>query len=307
VTTSNKPWRPLGRIMEAFGGRFSQSHAMLPTPILLPDRLRVFFASCDADLRGRVFFADLERREPYRVLSLHTEPVFDLGPRGAFDCDGVNPTQVFRRGERLLMFYVGWQRDVDDAPYALISGLAESRDDGFSFTRLRAPVLPPTAAERMFRTAAFARPEPGGWRLFYVAGSQFIPGPTRPLPVYSLKETTSASFEHWPDEGRELLAPDVEGGELGYGRPVVWDEGEEAVMLVSLRTRSGYELLRAPLEEVRRGRQPSEPVLTHPREAWESEMTCFGSPIRFEDRELLFYNGNQYGRSGFGLAWRPLG
>ena len=33
-------------------------------------------------------------------------------------------------------------------------------------------------------------------------------------------------------------------------------------------------------------------------------MTCFGAPLTVDKRELLFYNGNQFGRTGFGIAWR---
>ena len=34
-------------------------------------------------------------------------------------------------------------------------------------------------------------------------------------------------------------------------------------------------------------------------------MTCFGAPCRVGEFEYLFYNGNQFGRSGFGVARRP--
>jgi hypothetical protein len=34
-------------------------------------------------------------------------------------------------------------------------------------------------------------------------------------------------------------------------------------------------------------------------------MVCFGAPCQVGAQELLFYNGNQFGRTGFGLASRP--
>jgi hypothetical protein len=34
-------------------------------------------------------------------------------------------------------------------------------------------------------------------------------------------------------------------------------------------------------------------------------MTCFGAPCRVGEVECLFYNGNQFGRSGVGVARRP--
>src|SRR4051812_17630697 len=96
-----RAWSPLGLRVTASGSQVSASHAMLPTPILLADRIRVYFATCDADLRGRVLFADLERTPPFRVMGVEECPVLDLGLPGSFDCDGVNPSQILQVNGRL--------------------------------------------------------------------------------------------------------------------------------------------------------------------------------------------------------------
>jgi hypothetical protein len=298
-------WSTLGLRVAASGSAMSQSHAMLPTPWLLEDRIRVFYATCDADLRGRVVFADLARTPPYAVIGVEERPALDLGPPGAFDCDGVNPSQVIAARGAIQLLYIGWRRDVDGAPYTLLTGLAQSRDGGRSFERRRAPLLPATLTEPLFRTAPFATRGPGGWELLYIGGDRFLAGETRPLPLYALRRMRSPRLDRWPAAGEALLAPDLSRGEIGFGRPVIWrPETGEPVLIVSRRTRLGYEMLQAPLSGVEAGRPAFSPVLGDGRDDWDSDMTCFGAPLRVDGRDLLFYNGNQYGRTGFGIAAR---
>lgn len=299
-----QPWRKLGRILEADGGPLARTHVMLPTPHVMADRVRVFFASCDADQRGRVFSADFAPEPPFPLIGRSAGPVLDLGPPGAFDCDGANPSQALVHEGRLLLFYIGWRRGPAEAPYTLIAGLAASDDEGATFTRLKTPLLPPRPGERLFRTAPFVRRDANRWRLLYIGGDRFIPaGAGRALPVYSLMALESDDLLAWDGPGRELIAPDVEVGEVGFGRPVVW----EGRLFVSLRTRAGYALMEGPADFAPGARPSLAPVIPPPFEPWESEMTCFGAPCAVGAHELLFYNGDGYGRSGLGLCWRPRG
>src|SRR5579862_7897590 len=140
-------WRKLGRVLEASGAPLSRSHAMLPTPLVMADRVRVFYASCDAEMRGRVFFADFEPVPPFRLMGRSAEPVLDVGPPGAFDADGANPSQAFETGGRLALLYIGWRRGPPQKPYTLFAAVAFSDDQGERFERATAPLLPPREGE----------------------------------------------------------------------------------------------------------------------------------------------------------------
>lgn len=297
------PWRKLGRVLQASGAPLSRSHVMLPTPFVLADRVRVFYAACDADLRGRIFFADFEPEPPFALMALRTEPVLDLGSPGAFDCDGVNPSQVIETQDGLALLYIGWRRGPADQPYTLFAGVAVSGDQGQSFARNPGPLLPPRAGERLFRTAPFIQRDDRGYRLLYIGGDAFLDGEgARRTPVYSLMEQRSAGLWDWDGPARVLMAPDLEAGEVGFGRPVITPDGR---LMVSLRTHAGYRLVETDLDFDPQTRPPFMPVVPPPFEPWEAAMTCFGAPCVAGANELLFYNGDGYGRSGLGLAWRP--
>jgi hypothetical protein len=302
-----EPWRKLGLVLEATGEPLSLSHAMLPTPYVLPGRVRVFYASCDANMRGRVFFADFEPQPPFRLIGRSEHPVLDIGPPGAFDCDGANPCQACEVGDRLALLYIGWRRGPPDEPYTLFGAVAFSDDQGESFERAAAPLLPPRRGERLFRTAPFIEGAPGNYRLLYIGGDAFTSAEDgRRLPVYSLMELRSPTLWDWDGAPQVLMSPDVTAGEVGFGRPLgfVAADGAHRLML-SVRTRGGYRLVET-VREFNPGARPAlVSVIPEPLADWEREMTCFGAPCVANGHELLFYNGDGYGRTGIGLAWRP--
>jgi hypothetical protein len=206
---------------------------------------------------------------------------------------------------RLALLYIGWRRGDEAAPYTLFSGLAFSEDEGRSFEKVAGPLLGPCTGERLFRTAPFMHREPDGFRLLYIGGDEFTVAENgRRLPVYSLMELRSQTPWRWEGPGRLLLEPDRRMAEIGFGRPVLYDISGRTVLMLSIRTGSGYTLVETPAEFDAGQRPPFSAVLEPPFDDWEAEMTCFGAPCAVGEHDLLFYNGNGFGRTGLGLAWR---
>jgi hypothetical protein len=298
-------WIRLGRVLEAARGPLDRSHVMLPTPWRLDDRVRVYFASCDEDMRGRVFAAEFGPEPPFPLLAVSREPALDIGPPGAFDCDGVNPSQIVEIDGRLALLYIGWRRGEAQAPYTLIAGLAFSSDHGRTFVS-NGPLLPPRQGETLFRTAPFLRRETDGYRLLYIGGEAFFTsGQGKRLPLYSLMELRSDDPWRWQGPGRTVIAPDRAAGEIGFGRPVIRDDEEAGPkLMISVRSTEGYELVEGDDPDRVEGRPALTPVFDPPHQPWERAMRCFGAPCLVGGYELLFYNGDDFGRSGLGLAYR---
>jgi hypothetical protein len=300
-------WKKHGLRVAASGDPLQRSHAMLPTPILLGEIIRVFYASCDENLRGRVFYSDLSAFPPYGVIRSQASPALDVGVPGSFDCDGVNPSQVVRDGASLLLYYIGWRRGSADIPYTLVAGVARSRDDGSTFEKL-GEMLPLSEQEPLFRTAPFVFREGERWCALYIGGGRFVRDSRgKSLPIYSLRRVFSTDGLTWPDSGEELLAPRPDQGEIGFGRPVLWRDAQDRRLLVlSRRTGDGYELMQSSWSPEEPRKIELRPLITPGPEFWDSMMTCFGAFCATEIDELLFYNGNRFGLTGFGLASRPV-
>lgn len=285
----------------------AQTHAQIPTPQVERHTVRVLYASCDANLRGRIFSVELDRSSPMEIVRMENEPVLDLGDAGDFDADGVSPFQLIERDGAVFLYYNGWKRHSPSTPYTLFAGLAISEDDGRSFRRVsKSPVLPPIAGETQFRTAPYVYRTAAGWGMLYVAGDSFFTGSTgKRLPLYSLHRTFSKDGITW-QAGGEMLERNPLAGEIGFGRPYLWhDKTGEPSLLISVRRETGYTLVEFTSSSGAPGGTSRREILPRSETGWDSEMVCFGAPCAVGPWEYLFYNGNQFGRTGFGLARRP--
>lgn len=300
-------WRKLGHVYVARGERAWQTtHAYCPTAFSLDaDRIRVLCAFLDAEKVGRVGWVDVDARRPTRVLAVSERPALDAGVPGAFDDHGVTPLSAVRTAEgRLWLYYAGWQLG-SAVRYFLFTGLAESADDGASFLRVSdAPILDRCNGELHVRTGAHVRAEAGGgWSMWYAGGSEWVGGGEGAKPRYALRHVTSSDGVRWPDLGEVVLAPRGDD-ELGFGRPCVLPHGDGLRMWYSLRTLSrGYRLGYAESPDGRVWERHDERAgLALSDSGWDSEMVCLSCVLPTEHGTYLFYNGNNYGETGFGVA-----
>ena len=150
------------------------SHTHKPTPFLVDDRtLRVYFGVRDRKNVTRTTFVDLDPADPSRVLRVHDRPVFELGPIGAFDDAGANVSSVVRDGDRVLMYYIGWNPGVT-VPTRNAIGLAVSDDGGTTFRRMfDGPVLDRTKDEPYYTRAEDVRRDGALWRVWYTSGTSY--------------------------------------------------------------------------------------------------------------------------------------
>jgi hypothetical protein len=298
-------WEKLGLVYVASGERpWAASSAYLPTVLSVEDRLRVFVAFLDGDKVGRLGFVDVAAADPTNVLEVSREPALDVGQAGTFDDNGISPLSVFRHDGQVWLYYAGWQLGVR-VRYYLFTGLARSDDDGRTFRRVaRVPVLDRTDAEPTLRTGGFAEPFEGGFRMWYMAGEQWVHSQDRLMPSYGMRYIESRDGVHWPPSGEPCLEPDA-SEEFGFGRPFVMTDGDRLRMWYSIRLlEKGYRLGYG--ESVDGGRSwtrlDDRVGLGVSESGWDSEMVGYAWVQRTPHGAYLFYNGNNYGETGFGVA-----
>jgi hypothetical protein len=298
-------WDKLGLVYEANGAQsWAQSHAFIPTPIVRDERtIRVYAAFLDHDKVGRAGYVDVDARDPRRVLAVSPRPVLDVGEPGTFDDNGVTPICLVPHDGRLLLYYVGWQLGVR-VRYYLFVGLAVSEDGGETFHRCsRTPVLDRSDGERFVRTAAHVMIEDGCWKMWYIGGSDWVEANGKRVPSYTLRYLESADGRNWGPSGRVCLHF-ASADEYGFGRPFVVREGGRYRMWYSIRTFSkGYRLGYAESPDGLHWQRMDDRVgIGVSPEGWDSEMMCFAALASAAGRRYLFYNGNNYGQTGFGVA-----
>jgi hypothetical protein len=299
-------WRKMGRVYCADGERpWATSHAYCPTALALDEgRIRVLCAFLDADGIGRCGWVDVDEGQPDRVLGVSDRPALDVGAPGTFDEHGVTPLSAVRLPDGVLrLYYAGWQRGIG-VRYTLFTGVAQSEDDGVSFRRVsEAPALDRADGELHMRTGGHVRPSGDGWRMWYAGGSDWVGFGDDAKPRYALHEASSADGLTWPRNGRVCLEPEPD--ELGFGRPCVVEQDGLMRMWYSRRTvASGYELGYAESHDGLKWRRLDDRAGLErgPAGAWDSEMVGLSCVLETARGTLLFYNGNGYGATGFGVA-----
>lgn len=290
---------------------WSSSHAQLPIVHATEDgRWRIYFATRDAANRSNISFIEVEAGRPENILYEHDRPLLPFGALGAFDESGLMPVNVVAHEGRVYLFYAGWSLP-RTVPYHNAIGLAVSDDGGRSFEKAGAgPLFGLRPDEPYFTGTIEVMIEDGTWRAWYQSCTRWALIDGRPEPFYHLKYAESADGLNWMRRGQVAIdyADEREGGISGAS---VLREGGLYHMYYCYRGAAGYR--DDPSRSYRIGYARSPDGITWTRRddeagidvsptGWDSEMIAYPRVVRHGDRHYMFYNGNGFGRSGFGYA-----
>ena len=144
--------------------------------------------------------------------------------------------------------------------------------------------------------------EDNKWRVWYGAGNEFIPGPGKTLPVYNIRYMESEDGRLFPDKGKVVL--DIKDGIYRVGRPNVIKNGKYYEMFYGYSTKElPYRLAYARSEDGRNWVEDKNYLgLSYNQEDFDSNMSAYPGVVFIEEKQFMFYNGNNYGFEGIGLA-----
>jgi hypothetical protein len=290
------------------------THAQSPTILALDERLwRIYFGARDAQPLSRIMCVDVDPSDGMRIVKLHEDPVLEHGPPGCFDCHGVAPGAALIIDGRVYLYYTGAVRRLD-VPYTMAIGLAVS-DDGLNFSRrCDGPIRGIGPDEPYFSGAPFVGRTGSRLELWYISGLGWShrAGEPREEPVYNIRRVTSTDGISWSARS-ELMIGDDTITEHVVARPWVLRTSEGAEVWYSARASHGFRDGASGAYRIWHGRIRSDDG--HVADAspiayanppglheWDGEMQAYGSVARHGGDLVMFYNGNGFGRTGFGYA-----
>lgn len=311
-------WRKLGRIfdpMEHALPRDCREFAQAPQALVLDDRVRVYFSTRERDSVGKylshVAFADFDRSMK-SIIGVSRHAVIELGELGCFDEHGIFPVNVVRDGRRVLAYTTGWNRKVSVSADASI-GLAVSDDDGWTFRKHgRGPVLAASLHEPFLIGDAFVMSRGGEFHMWYIFGTRWerFAEADPPDRVYKIAHATSPDGIAWERDGRPIIE-DRLGKDECQALPTVFELNGRHHMYFCFRQAHGFRSRRE--NAYRLGHAWSDDLVNWQRDdehagievsvdGWDSDMQCYPHVFRLDGHVYLLYNGNEFGRFGFGLA-----
>ncbi len=300
-------WKKLGLIWEPKSNFWwNKKYGQLPVPMYLEKEniIRIFFGSADENVFCRINYIDVSAENPTEIIYENPEPVIDIGDLGMFDDSGIVPSCVIINGDNLLMYTVGYQR-CGRVPYMLFAGLIESKDFGRTFKRKnKAPILPRNDFRPTSQGAPSVLFHDGKYKMWHWFSTKWINVDNKLFLDYQIGYAESSDAINWEMMNITCLSPDKSKDEFAVARPwVIYEDGVfkmwYSIRYVRRMYRLGYAESSDGINWMRKDELVGIDVSDN---GWDSEMICYSSVINIKNTKYMFYNGNNNGATGFGVA-----
>jgi len=301
-------WKKLGQIFcPNHDFDWMQSHASVP-----------FISSFDGDI-AKIYFSTRNKKqessvgylwydfEKLKVLEVGETPILTKGDLGCFDDSGVMGTCMVEIDSSLRMYYIGWNLGVT-VPFRNSIGVAESHDNGKTFHKLfKGPIIDRSSAEPHFVASNCVLFDQGLFKMWYLSCTEWNKDENDNIQhKYHIKYAESIDGLNWSRDG--VVAIDYKDEhEYAISVPrVIKDDDLTYKMWFSARGTKNSSTYRICFAESTNGiqwiRKDDEVGIDVSLTGWDAEMIEYPFVFDYKGSRLMLYNGNGYGKSGFGLA-----
>lgn len=297
-------WEKLGKIYDA--KRIDKdliSHASNPMPIFLEDdKFRIFFSGRDHKNRSSVGYVDIDVKQ--RKVIGHCEGVIiAFGRQDSFYSHGISVgNNNFNNGKNYV-YFMGWNIPKGGHWRGDIGRLELTNKS----TLILAPDVPFLGIDQedpISLSYPFVLFHEGIYKMWY--GSTVSWESENGEMIHVIKYATSDDGEHWEKHG--VAIPYELGVAQAFSRPSVIIDDNGYHMWYSYRSGTGttYRIGYAYSANGKDWTRAHEKAGIDVSDAgWDSEMICYPFVFEHNDTRYMLYNGNDFGRFGFGLAiWK---
>lgn len=311
-------WEKLGQIFEFEKSPFKEkfvSHAQSPQAVVFDEFVRIYFSTRKIDEKGKfishVQYIDLSK-DFKTIIKFSNHEVIPIGDLGTFNEHGIFPFSPLKINDKLYGYTTGWTRrksvDVDSG-----IGLSVSTDDGATFNKIgNGPVITASLNEPFLVCDGFVRKFENKFYMFYIFGQKWCEETEEHAPerVYKISYATSDDGINWIKSNRCIIEDKVDENEC-QALPTVIKIGERYHMyfccrhMIGFRTdkTKGYRIGYAYSDDLINWIRDDKNIgITTTGGAWDSDMMCYPNLVEVNGKIYLLYNGNEFGKNGFGLA-----
>lgn len=278
------------------------SHAAVPFAECIGGKLyRVYFSSRDRENRSYTHSLTLDIEKPTEILDIDLQPVLSLGDFAAFDADGAMASWITPNGVDRNLYYIGWNNFPEKGIFRNSVGLAVSKNNGPFEKVSNGPILDRSIHDPGFTASCCVLKVEGEWRMWYLSCIGWEHRGGRRTHKYHIKEAMSLDGLNWHRTGK--IAIDFGNtNEYAISRPSVIFDGQKWRMWYSYRGltyKIGYAESLDGTEWTRMDEQINPENFSS---LWSSEMHEYPHVFIHDQQFFMLYNGDGYGKSGFGIA-----
>lgn len=296
-------WEKLGRVFIQDGSRdWMKTHATIPIPMHIRDNIyKIYFTPRDHLNRSHVAWVDVDMENPLKVINQAVQPVLKPGDTGAFDDSGAMANCFVNVGDKKYLYYQGINLGVT-VPFRHAIGLAISCDGGQTYEKIGpGPIIERNYKEPHFSATAEVMIENGIFRMWYLSCVRWEMVDDKPKHYYHIKYAESNDGIQWNRQG--IVAIDFKNSsEYAIGVPRVIKENGIYKMWYCYRGnkyRIGYAESNDGISWIRKDELME---FTVSSSGWDSDMVEYGYIFDHAGKRYMVYNGNDYGKTGFGIA-----
>lgn len=298
-------WEKIGNIF-APNSNFSWmvSHAANPyAEHLIHGLYRIYFTCRDKENRSHIGSVDIDFDNNYKVECLSETPILAPGEPGMFDDSGVAMGYLIEINGKKMLYYLGWNLKVT-VPWLNTIGLAIYNDDTNSFEKVsRAPLLDRSNEDPFSISYPSILFDKGIYKMWY--GSNLKWGNDQSEMDHVIKYAESKDGLVW-NRSHEVAVGLVHENEYALSKPFVLKDNGLYKMWYSYRGRGGITTYRIGYAESKDGsvwiRKDDEVGIDVSNTGWDKDMISYPFIFDHKGDRLMLYNGNEYAKSGFGLA-----
>lgn len=277
------------------------SHAATPLAIHLQnDIYRIFFCGRDCNNRSSVGFVDADIIKQ-KIITSSNKPVFEYGDEISFFSHGVSIGGSYAIGKTNYILFMGWQNPLNKHWKGDIGRLVLSEDFSL-YLDSEKPFLRASEVGSISLSYPWVMKESKIYHMWYGSTITWDAGNGEMLHV--IKHAVSDNGHEWVKT--EFGLPHKLGIAQAFSRPTVWGNRISGYhMFFSYRGGNGmkYRIGYAVSKDLKHWEMSLDKVgLDVSPSGWDSEMIEYPFVFEHKKRIYLLYNGNGYGKTGFGLA-----
>ena len=262
------------------------------------NKIKLYISGRASDNKSRIGCAYIEIGKKIRVIKIDKNPILDLPKKpGFFDTDGILYPYIINFKRKTFLYYCGWMNH-KTFTYNCNIGVAIKKNNQYK-KYSNYPIIPLDEIDPIGTgSMAIYKVNKNLLRMYYVSFLPWEDNNGSYEPRYYIKIAESVDGIKWKKLNKTALG--LQKNEIAVAKPSVYLDNKNINLFFCARgqyykiyqatSKNGINFLR------------NKNALLLPSGNWDSQSQTYPYVFKVNNRLIMLYNGNKYGKTGLGFA-----